>query len=112
MTTYRERRERRAERLPAHRHGPVVDRCPGDDDNHHRSHHDNHDDHSRRRLHEHPARAVESVPLHPRPDDPGGARDDDDRQAQQEVGTAGLPDVTFRTATVRSAGSRTQLSWW
>ena len=72
-----------------------VDHDDHDDD------HDHHDDDPVRRLHEQAARALEPVPLHHRPADPGHA-DDGPEDRQEEVGRELKPTCG---AAARSAGA-------
>ena len=78
-------------RLPAHRRRVAAGRPRGGDHHHHhdpdRADDDDHDDDSRGRLRQHPARALEPVPLHARPVDPGVTPDDDN--GAEEVGAPG-----------------------
>ena len=70
--------------------------------------HDHHHDDPRRRLHEHAAGTLESLPLHPRPADPGHADYDGAqgrRQQEEEVGRAG-PLRRTCGAGARSGGAR------
>ena len=82
-------------------------RVSGRRDHHHGTdgadHHDDHDD-PRGRLHEHAARALEPLALHPRTADPGHAHHDGPQGRQEEVAAARLFRRTCG-AGARSAGA-------
>ncbi len=67
-------------------------------DDHDHAGHQHHDDDPRRRLHEHAARTLEPLPLHPRPADPGDTEDHDDgpEDRQEEVGRSGPAQADLR----------------
>ena len=87
-------------RLPAGGDRIAGGRCH---DHHHVTwtDHDDHDDDPLGRLREHAARALEPVPVHPRPGDPGLAPDDDDPPEEGVVPTRSAQADLRRWRTIR-----------